>query len=53
MHVNCALWSAEAFEDEMDGTLQNVQTAISRGKMMVRTNFTMNNSLAKKQTVFN
>ncbi|GAB1603167.1 histone-lysine N-methyltransferase 2A-like isoform X2 [Argonauta hians] len=34
IHVNCALWSAEAFEEESDGTLQNVQPAISRGKMM-------------------
>ena len=35
VHVNCALWSAEVYE-EVDGTLQHVQTAIARGKQMVR-----------------
>ena len=35
VHINCGLWSAEVFEDD-DGKLQNVQTAISRGKQMVR-----------------
>ncbi|XP_031566509.1 histone-lysine N-methyltransferase 2A-like [Actinia tenebrosa] len=33
VHVNCGLWSAEVFEDD-DGKLQNVQSAISRGKQM-------------------
>jgi len=33
VHVNCGLWSAEVFED--DDKLQNVQTAITRGKLMV------------------
>uniref|UniRef100_F6PQ66 [histone H3]-lysine(4) N-methyltransferase n=1 Tax=Ciona intestinalis TaxID=7719 RepID=F6PQ66_CIOIN len=32
-HVNCALWSAEVYEQH-DGSLQNVQSAASRGKMM-------------------
>uniref|UniRef100_A0A6F9DG44 [histone H3]-lysine(4) N-methyltransferase n=1 Tax=Phallusia mammillata TaxID=59560 RepID=A0A6F9DG44_9ASCI len=32
-HVNCALWSAEVFEQH-DGSLQNVHSAASRGKMM-------------------
>lgn len=36
VHVNCALWSAEVYEEEHDGTLQNVQTALSRGRVMVR-----------------
>ncbi|XP_061183956.1 histone-lysine N-methyltransferase 2A-like [Saccostrea echinata] len=34
VHVNCALWSAEVYEEEHDGTLQNVQTALSRGRVM-------------------
>lgn len=33
IHANCALWSAEVFE-EIDGSLQNVQSAIARGKMI-------------------
>lgn len=33
VHINCAMWSAEVFE-EMDGTLQNVQSAISRGRLI-------------------
>lgn len=33
VHVNCGLWSAEVFED--DDKLQNIQTAITRGKQMV------------------
>lgn len=31
VHTNCALWSAEVFE-EIDGSLQNVQSALSRGR---------------------
>ncbi|KAK6641150.1 hypothetical protein RUM44_012859 [Polyplax serrata] len=31
VHCNCALWSGEVFE-EIDGSLQNVQSAISRGR---------------------
>lgn len=31
VHTNCAMWSAEVFE-EIDGSLQNVHSAISRGK---------------------
>ena len=34
VHVNCALWSAEVFE-EVDGTLQHVHVAAKRGKHMV------------------
>lgn len=34
VHVNCALWSAEVYE-EVDGTLQNVHGAITRGKQLV------------------
>ena len=34
VHVNCALWSAEVFEEE-DGTLQNVHVAMVRGRQMV------------------
>ncbi|KAK3531207.1 hypothetical protein QTP70_015124 [Hemibagrus guttatus] len=30
-HVNCALWSAEVFEDD-DGSLKNVHMAVSRGR---------------------
>uniref|UniRef100_A0A3B3XAD6 Histone-lysine N-methyltransferase n=1 Tax=Poecilia mexicana TaxID=48701 RepID=A0A3B3XAD6_9TELE len=30
-HVNCALWSAEVFEDD-DGALKNVHTAVLRGR---------------------
>ncbi|XP_072166012.1 uncharacterized protein [Diadema setosum] len=33
IHINCALWSAEVFE-EVDGSLINVHAAISRGRMM-------------------
>ncbi|XP_067123059.1 histone-lysine N-methyltransferase 2A isoform X2 [Centruroides vittatus] len=33
VHINCALWSAEVFE-EIDGSLQNVHPAISRGRSM-------------------
>ncbi|XP_063233584.1 histone-lysine N-methyltransferase trithorax [Bacillus rossius redtenbacheri] len=32
-HANCALWSAEVFE-EIDGSLQNVHVAMSRGRMI-------------------
>ncbi|XP_060107615.1 histone-lysine N-methyltransferase 2A [Heteronotia binoei] len=32
-HVNCALWSAEVFEDE-DGSLKNVHVAVIRGKQL-------------------
>ena len=34
VHVNCALWSAEVFE-EVDGSLQHVQAAAKRGRKMV------------------
>lgn len=34
-HVNCALWSAEVFEDD-DGSLKNVHMAVIRGKQLVR-----------------
>ncbi|XP_067676995.1 histone-lysine N-methyltransferase 2A-like isoform X2 [Haliotis asinina] len=33
VHVNCALWSAEVFE-EADGMLQNVHIAVGRGRQM-------------------
>jgi histone-lysine N-methyltransferase MLL1 len=33
VHTNCALWSGEIYE-EIDGSLQNVQSAISRGRMI-------------------
>ncbi|XP_063697206.1 histone-lysine N-methyltransferase trithorax [Culicoides brevitarsis] len=33
IHVNCALYSAEVFE-EIDGSLQNVQSAINRGRLI-------------------
>ena len=33
-HVNCALWSAEVFEDD-DGSLKNVHMAVLRGKQLV------------------
>ena len=32
--MNCALWSAEVYED-IDGSLQNIKEAYSRGKMLV------------------
>lgn len=32
-HANCALWSSDVFE-EIDGSLQNVQLALSRGKLV-------------------
>lgn len=35
IHANCALWSAEVYE-EVDGSLQNVHLAVNRGKLMVR-----------------
>lgn len=33
-HVNCAVWSAEVFE-ENDGSLKNVHAAVARGRQMV------------------
>ncbi|XP_035214983.1 LOW QUALITY PROTEIN: histone-lysine N-methyltransferase trithorax-like [Stegodyphus dumicola] len=33
IHVNCALWSAEVFQQQ-DGSLRNVYPAISRGRLM-------------------
>uniref|UniRef100_A0A182NQI1 Histone-lysine N-methyltransferase trithorax n=1 Tax=Anopheles dirus TaxID=7168 RepID=A0A182NQI1_9DIPT len=33
IHTNCALWSAEVFE-EIDGSLQNVHSAVSRGRLI-------------------
>lgn len=33
--MNCALWSAEVFEDD-DGSLKNVHMAVLRGKQLVR-----------------
>ncbi|XP_053661317.1 histone-lysine N-methyltransferase trithorax [Anopheles marshallii] len=33
VHTNCALWSAEVFE-EIDGSLQNVHSAASRGRLI-------------------
>ncbi|XP_053972462.1 histone-lysine N-methyltransferase trithorax-like isoform X1 [Hylaeus volcanicus] len=33
VHSNCALWSNEVFE-EIDGSLQNVHNAISRGRLI-------------------
>ena len=33
MHVNCALWSSEVYE-EIDGSLQNVTSALSRGSKL-------------------
>ncbi|TMW53823.1 hypothetical protein DOY81_001108 [Sarcophaga bullata] len=33
VHTNCALWSAEVFE-EIDGSLQNVHSAVARGRMI-------------------
>lgn len=32
--MNCALWSAEVFEDD-DGSLKNVHMAVLRGKQLV------------------
>lgn len=32
--MNCALWSAEVFEDD-DGSLKNVHMAVIRGKQLV------------------
>lgn len=32
--MNCALWSAEVYEDA-DGELQDIVEAFSRGKMLV------------------
>ncbi|GBL83584.1 Histone-lysine N-methyltransferase 2A [Araneus ventricosus] len=33
IHVNCAMWSAEVFQQQ-DGSLRNVHPAISRGRLM-------------------
>ena len=40
VHINCALWSAEVYE-EGDGSLQMVHLAIARGRKMVITFFTV------------
>lgn len=34
VHVNCALWSAEVYE-EGDGSLQAVHAAMARGRKLV------------------
>jgi len=34
VHINCALWSAEVYE-EGDGSLQMVHVAIARGRKLV------------------
>ena len=34
VHINCALWSAETYEEE-DGGLRNVHAAIVRGRKLV------------------
>ena len=36
LHVNCALWSSEVYE-EIDGSLQNVEKALSRGSKLTCT----------------
>ena len=36
VHVNCALWSSEVYE-EVDGSLQNVGQALSRGSKLLCT----------------
>lgn len=33
LHVNCGLWSSEVYE-EVDGSLQNVYLAVSRGRLI-------------------
>ncbi|RZC40560.1 histone-lysine N-methyltransferase trithorax [Asbolus verrucosus] len=33
VHINCAFWSSEVYE-EIDGSLQNVHSALSRGRIM-------------------
>lgn len=33
VHANCALWSSEVYE-EIDGSLQNVHSALSRGRLI-------------------
>ena len=33
VHVNCALWSSEVYE-EVDGSLQNVEKALTRGSKL-------------------
>ena len=45
VHVNCALWSAEVYEDT-DGSLQNLKEAYSRGKMLVCTGFIRNREMS-------
>jgi len=37
VHINCALWSAEVYE-EGDGSLQMVHLAIARGRKLVISN---------------
>ena len=44
-HVNCSLWSAEVFEED-NGLLQNVTSALSRGRMLV-------NNCCYRDTCFN
>lgn len=48
-HVNCALWSAEVFEDD-DGSLKNVHMAVLRGKQLVREHTL---SLTSSHSIFN
>ena len=36
VHANCALWSSEVYE-EVDGSLQNVSQALSRGSKLTCT----------------
>lgn len=34
VHINCALWSAETYEND-DGVLINVHSAMTRGRKLV------------------
>ena len=40
VHINCALWSAEVYE-EGDGSLQMVHLAIARGRKLVTAAYRM------------
>ena len=35
VHINCALWSAEVYEDDV-GRLKNVYDAVKRGNKLVQ-----------------
>ena len=51
VHVNCALWSSEVYE-EVDGSLQNVGQALTRGLKLNCTLCSKKGASIGKNTIF-